>query len=67
VLPRKFRNAVVHLVPHLIGGDRSKLAARHFDSKIEGAPMSDVHNRRFRAGHFRSEAGHEFDGLLRGR
>ena len=48
MLARKLRDAVVDLVPHLVGGDRSQFDRRNFDGKIEFALVAHIDDDRGR-------------------
>ena len=52
----QFHQAVVNLVPHLVGGDRAQLAGRDFHREIELALVSDIHDRPEQAVRCRSES-----------
>ena len=42
VLPNQFGNALVDLVPHLVGGHRAELDAGDLDLQVHGAAVADV-------------------------
>ena len=48
VLMHKFRNPVVHFVPHFVRRDRPELRSRHLDRDIELPLVADIHNHRVR-------------------
>ena len=49
MLSDELDNAVINLVPHLIGSDCAQSAGRNFDRKIELSLVSNVHNHRIGA------------------
>src|SRR2546430_16749536 len=42
MLSNEFHHTVINLVPHLVGGDRTKGAARNFDREIKLPLVSNV-------------------------
>ena len=58
---------VVNLLLHLVRGDRSQLASRHFDRKVKCPPVADVNDGRFRPVVPGQELRYKLDGLLRRR
>ncbi len=67
MLPGELGDAVVNFAPHLIRGNRAKLAARNFDGDVHLALVADVYDRGRGALGTGEEVSDHFDWLLRGR